>query len=83
MYNVSMVHKNQITEEVLRQRALGIPAVRIASDLGIHRNTVNNIVKRNGGGRHERTASSSTTQQIEPHGSIILEEGTQNELPNN
>ena len=41
-----MVRKDQIAEEVLRLRALGVPAVRIANDLGIHRNTVGNIVKR-------------------------------------
>jgi hypothetical protein len=41
-----MVRKDQIEAEVLRLRALGVPAVRIANDLGIHRNTVGNIVKR-------------------------------------
>jgi len=46
VYNQLMVRKDQIAEEVLRLRALGVPAVRIANDLGIHRNTVGNIVKR-------------------------------------
>ena len=46
VYNYAMVRKDQIEAEVLRLRALGVPAVRIANDLGIHRNTVGNIVKR-------------------------------------
>jgi orotate phosphoribosyltransferase-like protein len=55
-----MVRKDQITEEVLRLRALGVPAVRIANDLGIHRNTVGNIVKRTAEQEQSEEQSSPT-----------------------
>jgi transcriptional regulator len=59
VYNRFMVRKDQIEAEVLRLRALGIPAVRIANDLGIHRNTVGNIVKRT-------TEQETTEEQSSP-----------------
>ena len=59
VYNQLMVRKDQIAEEVLRLRALGVPAVRIANDLGIHRNTVGNIVKRT-------TEQETTEEQSSP-----------------
>jgi hypothetical protein len=59
-YNQVMVRKDQIAEEVLRLRALGVPAVRIANDLGIHRNTVGNIVKRTAEQEQSEEQSSPT-----------------------